>query len=138
MKKVYPVLCTAILTAASFTAGYLLARNKKLGSQKILADHIGVTPAAITGAIKKLEADGYVRRTQGPDNRYREVELTDSGKAIVEKTKEMFLEIDTSLFDGFSEEELNGYIEYLEKIQINISKRMPQLAVGGDVNEKMG
>ena len=35
MKKVYPVLCTAILTAASFTAGYLLARNKKLASMPL-------------------------------------------------------------------------------------------------------
>ena len=115
-----------------------IARNKKLGSQKVLADHIGITPAAITGAIKKLEADGYVRRMQGSDNRYREVELTESGRAIVEKTKELFFNIDTSLFDGFSEEELDGYIAYLEKIQSNITKQMPQCTHGGEMNEKMG
>ena len=115
-----------------------IARNKRLGSQKVLAEHIGVTPAAITGAIKKLEADGYVRRTQGSDNRFRELELTESGQAIVEKTRELFLDMDTSLFDGFSEEELDGYIAYLEKIQINIRKRMPDGTHGGDVNEKMG
>ena len=103
-----------------------IARNKKLGSQKILADHIGITPAAITGAIKKLEADGFVRRTQGVDNRFREVELTEAGRKIVEKTRELFTDIDTSLFDGFSEEELDGYIAYLEKIQSNIMKRTPQ------------
>ena len=115
-----------------------IARNKKLGSQKVLAEHIGITPAAITGAIKKLESDGYVRRTQGNDNRYREVELTESGMAIVEKTRELFFNMDTSLFDGFSEEELDGYISYLEKIQLNIKKIMPQFNHGGESNEKMG
>ena len=115
-----------------------IARKEKLGSQKSLADHIGVTPAAITGAIKRLEADGYVRRTQGADNRYREIELTEAGRCIVERTREMFLDMDTSLFDGFTEEELDGYIEYLEKIQSNIRKRMPQCTAGGEVNEKMG
>ena len=114
-----------------------ISRNNRLVSQKSISEHMGITDAATTAAIKRLEADGYIKRTQGTDARYREVEITEKGRLIVEHTRELFLRIDTSLFDGFSEEELDGYITYLEKIQANINKRMSQCTVGGEVNEKM-
>ena len=97
-----------------------IARNNKLDSQKSLSDHFGVTPAAITGALQKLEKDGYIKRIQGSDNRYNEVEITESGKKIVEKTKELFSAIDAMLFLGFSDEELEKYVSFLERIQSNI------------------
>lgn len=107
-----------------------ISRISRLDSQKALAEHIGITPSAITGALKKLEKDGYIRRIQGSDNRYNEIEITDEGKKIVESTKNAFAEVDTSLFDGFTDEELDGYIAYLEKIQANIKKRVPCFTEG--------
>ncbi len=103
-----------------------IAHSERLDSQKVLAEHIGITPAAITGALKKLEKDGYIRRIQGNDNRYNEIEITEAGREIVECTKSLFAEVDTSLFDGFTDEELDGYIKYLEKIQNNIRKYIPR------------
>ncbi len=99
-----------------------IAKNDKLLSQKSLAEHLGITPAAITGVLKKLEVDGYITRVQGNDNRYNEVCLTDSGKIVVEKSCRIFSSIDKSLFEDFSDEELDGYMRYLEKIQKNIKK----------------
>lgn len=102
----------------------LIARKGKLTSQKSLADHIGITPAAITAVLKKLESDGYIERIQGSDNRYNEVQVTERGKEVVEESFLMFSRLDTSLFEGFSDEELDGYIAYLEKIQNNIRKNL--------------
>ena len=107
-----------------------IARNNKLISQKSLAEHIGITPAAITGALKKLEKDGYIRRKQGTDNRFREVEITDEGKRVVSETRELFIKADTSLFEGFSDEELDGYVSYLEKITKNIRRQLPNSIEG--------
>ena len=45
-----------------------IARHKRIDSQKCLADHIGVSAAAITGALKKLEKDGYIKRLQGAED----------------------------------------------------------------------
>ena len=104
-----------------------IARHGKLASQKSLADHIGITPAAITGVLKKLESDGLIERVQGSDNRYNEVKVTERGKSIVEESFRMFLRLDTSLFEGFSDSELDGYISYLEKIQNNIKKNIDNL-----------
>ena len=101
-----------------------IARHGKLLSQKSLAEHIGITPAAVTGLLKKLEQDGYVERVQGDDNRYNEVKVTELGKRVVEDSFKMFSQLDTSLFEGFSDSELDGYIRCLTKIQENIRKRI--------------
>ena len=57
-----------------------IAGKSKLFSQKELADHMGVTPAAITGVLKKLESRGLIKRITGDDNRYNVVEITDEGR----------------------------------------------------------
>lgn len=100
-----------------------LARHDKLPSQKDLAEHLNVTPAAITGALKKIEKDGYVERTLGHDNRYNELRITDKGRELVRKTRHLFCEVDSSMFEGFSDEEFDTYISCLEKLQANIRKQ---------------
>ena len=100
-----------------------LARHEKLPSQKELAEHLDITPAAVTGALKKIEHDGYVERTLGHDNRYMELRITDKGRALVQETKRLFSEADASIFEGFSDEELDLYISSLEKLESNIKKQ---------------
>ena len=97
-----------------------LACRHKLTSQKELAEHLQITPAAVTGALKKLETDGYIDKTAGHDNRFNEIRITQKGSEVVEKSKEIFASTDRSLFDGFSDEELEMYIQCLEKLKRNI------------------
>lgn len=100
-----------------------LAKHEKLPSQKELAEHLDVTPAAVTGALKKIEKEGYVERTLGHDNRYNELRITEKGRNLVNETKKLFAEADSSMFAGFSDEELETYISCLEKLQANIRKQ---------------
>ena len=100
-----------------------LARHDKLPSQKELAEHLDVTQAAVTGALKKIEADGYVERTLGLDNRYNELRITDKGRELVKMTRRLFCEVDSSMFEGFTDDELDTYISCLEKLQGNIRKQ---------------
>ncbi|MBQ8322250.1 MAG: MarR family transcriptional regulator [Clostridia bacterium] len=100
-----------------------LARHDKLPSQKELAEHLDITPAAVTGALKKIEQGGYIERMLGHDNRYNEIRITDKGRELVMRTREMFSETDRSLFEGFSDEELDTYISCLMKLQSNIKKQ---------------
>lgn len=106
-----------------------LARCEKLPSQKELAEHLDVTPAAVCGALKKIEEDGYVERTLGQDNRYNELRITDKGRELVKLTREMFSEADRSMFDGFSKAELEGYIAALEKLQANIKRQHERMEI---------
>ncbi len=97
-----------------------LACCSKLQSQKELAEHMHITPAAVTGALKKLESDGYISKTLGRDNRFNEIEITEKGRAVVEKSHELFSATDRLLFTGFSDEELDMYITCLEKLKANM------------------
>lgn len=101
-----------------------LARYEKIPSQKELAEHLDITPAAVTFALKKIEKDGYVKRTLGHDNRFMEPHITEKGRALVDETRQLFSETDASIFEGFSDEELDIYISCLEKLQANIKKQL--------------
>ena len=99
-----------------------LAGRGTLPSQKELAERLDITAAAVTGALKKIERDGYIERKLGHDNRYNEIEITDKGRALVERTRALFFEADTAMFDGFSDAELDSYIGCLEKLEANIRR----------------
>ena len=105
-----------------------LACHCKLQSQKELADHLQITPAAVTGALKKLESDGYIEKTLGHDNRFNEIEITEKGLAVVERSKDIFICTDKSLFDGFTDSELDMYIQCLEKLKRNIKQQQINLS----------
>jgi len=100
-----------------------LSRDGMLPSQKELADRLDITPAAVTIALKKVENAGYVERSLGHDTRYNELKITEKGRVLVNRTRELFFEADTAMFEGFSDEELETYVSFLEKIQNNIQKQ---------------
>ena len=97
-----------------------LARHDKIPSQKELAECLDITPAAVTGALKSIEENGYIKRTLGQDTRYNEIEITEKGRELVSLTHEKFLEADMQAFLGFADEELDEFVSYLERIQSNI------------------
>ena len=99
-------------------------KNGGIGSQKQLAKIVGITPAAVTGALKTLEKKGYITRSLGRDTRYNEVNITESGAALLTSAKSMFTEVDETLFEGFTESEFDMYISCLNKMQNNIEKQL--------------
>lgn len=97
-----------------------IAEEGALASQKEIAERFNISGAAVTGALQKLETDGYISRSLGADNRYNRIEITEKGREMVERSRKLFRETDRYLFSGFTEEELLGYIACLEKIRHNI------------------
>lgn len=100
-----------------------LARCDRLLSQKELAERLSITPAAVTGVLKRLESDKYIERRLGADNRFNEITITQKGRDMVDATRSAFGSSDRALFDSFSEEELESYIRCLEKMQENMKKQ---------------
>ena len=101
-----------------------LAKCERIPSQKELAEHLDITPAAVTGAIKQIEQDGYIKRTPGCDTRFYEIEITERGRELVKLTHELFSAVDCAMLEGFSDEELDAFIGYLERMQANMKKQI--------------
>jgi DNA-binding MarR family transcriptional regulator len=99
----------------------ILARSPKIPSQKELAEKLNISPAAVAVTLKKLEKLGYIERCAAEsDNRYNEIRISPKGKELLEDTRNMFEKLDKAVFEGFSSEDLDRFLGYMNKIQQNI------------------
>ena len=95
-----------------------LAKRETVRSQKEIAEELGITQAAMTVSLSKLERDGLIARTTGKDNRYNEISITEKGREIVEKSREYFTLIDRKTLAGLTQEELSCLSVCFEKYKI--------------------
>ena len=97
-----------------------IARSGELPSQKDIAEHFKISPAAVAVSLKKLECGGFIEKMPSEDARVNKIVITPHGEEIIEKTHEMFAEIDRRVFLGISEEELDSANAFLKKILTNL------------------
>ncbi|KAA2258581.1 winged helix-turn-helix transcriptional regulator [Solihabitans fulvus] len=85
--------------------------------QAQLGEALGCEPPSVTLMTRKLEASGQIRRTPAPtDKRASIVELTDSGKALVEQVKQLWCDLAEETVTGLPAEtvaELPGILTTL-------------------------
>lgn len=97
-----------------------IARNQ-FASQKEIAEKMRVSTAAIATSLKKLEKGGYITKEMDcTDNRLNQITLTEKGKEIVSKSRDVFKSVDGILFEDFTEEEKDTLISLLNKLDKNI------------------
>lgn len=105
-----------------------LSRCDGTPSQKDLAIHFDISPAAVAGTLKKLEADGYIERgkcSERSDSRFNEIRITDRGREATAQSRKYFRHIDMTALRDFSEEELDAFISFLTRIQNNLKSCEP-------------
>jgi len=92
-------------------------------SQRDLAEKVHVTPATISGTLKRLERGGVIVRTGAEDDaRVSLVSLSESGKALMEEAKSVFREADRMLIAGFTEDECRQALGYFGRMLENVQK----------------
>ena len=92
---------------------------ENIPSQAEMAKAFGISPAAVTGTIQKLEKAGFIERTL-KNGREKEITVSKSGRKIVERTKKIFGDLDETMCAGISDEELNSFMEVLLRMQNNL------------------
>lgn len=96
-------------------------------SQAKLAKARDISPAAATNALQKLEKEGYIERVaDAQDGRANHVNITEKGQEVIEQSKIIFQEIDMTIFQNFSEEELSQFKGCLEKILENVKRKLDE------------
>ena len=90
-------------------------------SQKELAEAMGISPAAVTASLKKLEKEGYVSRSMtDEDNRKNEIRITEEGLARINASRAAFEATDLAMFEGFTPEEMATLISFMERLDRNL------------------
>ncbi len=99
-----------------------LARHEgDVPSQKELAEIMGISPAAVTATLKKLEREGYISRSMtDEDNRRNEIRITEKGLSKVTESRAVFEATDTEMFAGFTPEEIATFISFMERLDRNL------------------
>jgi MarR family transcriptional repressor of mepA len=98
---------------------YFISRslNKEMIQQDI-AEVMDKTKSAILRSVDILEEKGFVKRLPvAGDRRKNIIELTETGKAIIEKVHNIFLEEDEVLKQGIDQKDLDTCMCVLAKIQ---------------------
>ncbi len=98
-------------------------------SQKDLAKHFDISPAAVAGTLKKLESDGYIERgkcSERQDSRFNEIRITEQGREATVQSRQYFRHIDNEAMRGFSDGELEMFIGFLMRMQENINNIEPE------------
>lgn len=90
-------------------------------SQIELAEKSEISPAAVAVSIKKLEKGGYIKRIcKENDNRTNQIIITQKGNEVVKESIRMFRDIEETMFEGFSEEEIQQLNYYFDKMHHNL------------------
>ncbi|MEO7767028.1 MAG: MarR family transcriptional regulator [Ferruginibacter sp.] len=97
---------------------YISRSNNKEMIQQDIAEVMDKTKSAILRSIDILEEKGFVKRIPvAGDRRKNVIELTESGKAVIEKMHHNFMERDQLLKQGIDQKDLETCMFVLSKIQ---------------------
>ena len=105
-----------------------LTRCEGTPSQKDIAKHFDISPAAVAVTLKKLESDGYIERGkcgERTDSRFNEIKITERGRDAALQSRRYFQHVDNESFKDFSDEELEIFISLLERMQENLKSIRP-------------
>src|SRR5690606_23567822 len=95
--------------------------------QSQISDAIGCEPPSVTLMTRKLEAAGHIRRSPAPsDKRASVVELTDSGRALAERVKEVWCALAEETVAGLPAETVAALPGILGTLTANVDTRRPR------------
>ncbi len=98
-----------------------LARYERIPCQKELAEALCLSPAAVATSLKQLEKDGYITRTvTEDDNRRNDIRITDMGYARIEECRSIYKAVDSEMFAGFTDEEMEVFIAMIARLDRNL------------------
>lgn len=95
-----------------------LVKNVDL-SQKEMAEHLHITEASLSGRLKRLERDGYLKKVEDPhDRRKHKIVLNKSAEEEADRAIVMINEIHEQMVKGLTREDydhINNVLDICEK-----------------------
>jgi len=93
-------------------------------TQSELAARLHVRPATMTKMLQRMAETGFVeRRRDTKDQRLVRVYLTDAGRAVQEKVRHVWAQMEREVLEGFSLAERRQLREFLFRIRENLQEK---------------
>lgn len=106
-------------------------------SQTRLAAMLNNTPASVAVSVKRLEKAGLITKMpDAQDMRSNVIGLTPAGKDLAVRCRARWDRVDSALYNGFSEEEMDQLAALYERMSQNLD-RVKQAWEGGETDEKV-
>lgn len=101
----------------------LSLRTRRLGTQRELAETLGIQGATLTHHLNAMEDAGLLTRRRDPSNRrVHLVELTAEGDALFDRLRAAAMAHDERVRAGLTTEEVDHLTELLDRIRDNITE----------------
>ena len=92
-------------------------------TQRTIAEYLEMSEASAGRLIDRLCADGLLeRRDRRDDRRARAVYLTEAAGPLLEKLGAIAVESEARMFSGFSDEEIQQLLGFMDRIYENVSR----------------
>lgn len=110
----------------SYTQAVILCRLAEFPSQsatqKDIRAYLQVTSASVSTVIKRMVNAGLLLRDEDPkDSRVNVISMTPKAVALVPAVTERLKKINGKMFSGFSQDEIDRFIEMTERMQNNLA-----------------
>lgn len=99
-----------------------IIKNNDNINQRQLAKLINLTPQAISKGLKKLETDNFIIRSNGNQKNEKLITLTKKGRQVASHLEKIIHHHADDIFIGFSDEEIEQFNFFLQKIIENQNK----------------
>jgi DNA-binding MarR family transcriptional regulator len=91
-----------------------------------IAEKLGISPAAATKVIQRMERAHCLRRRADPaDERVSRVYLQDKGRALIVAISAAFAKLDRTMLDGLPQPDLERLLDLLTRMQANLQGFQP-------------
>ena len=94
---------------------------------KTISERCGLAITSLTTMLERMEKSGLIIRQQDfGDKRKTLIFLTDKAKAMKEDYDAVSDRMSTIFYQGFTEDEIRNFEEYLERIRLNLEGWQPE------------
>ena len=98
-----------------------LGKNGGKATQKEIEDYLHVSHPTVVGIISRMEKNGFLTcHTDENDKRQKVVELTDKAFVLAAQIRRDIDEHEKEMVAGFSDEEIEQLMSFLERIYNNV------------------
>lgn len=104
------------------TLHFLLAQTGDV-FQKDIEEEYSIRPSTASEMLKQMEERGLIRRETVPyDNRLKKVVLTDQALAYRQQVRQELTQLEKTLIQGISPEEMEVFFRVVEKMMDNLAE----------------